>query len=405
MAKNDNLGDFLTDIANAIREKKGTSGPINAQDFSGEIASIETGGGGGAVAVAEGDVNFRDYDGTILHSFSKEQFLALSALPELPTQPGLICQEWNYTIEDAKAYVSEYGVLDIGATYITDDGKTRFYISVIGERKFIKIAFHISNANSLIIDWGDGSIESISASGNMTRAHTYSSVKDYVITFNIAEGAYLSFTGTSSAGVITSPYNSMVKKIEFGARVRIYNYAFRVFSKISSITLPNNVTSIGSHAFYNCYLLNYVVIPSGVTSIESNTFYQCNAISGVSLPKTIISIGASAFSTLRGLRYIIIPQDVTSIVGNAFYASGLCWAVLPKGLKSINSVFSSCASLAYLDFRAFDSIPSLSASDSLSGIASDCNIVVPDALYDEWIAATNWSLYASKIVKASEFNG
>lgn len=46
MAKNDNLSDFMTDIADAIRAKKGTSEPINAQDFSAEIASIETGGGG-----------------------------------------------------------------------------------------------------------------------------------------------------------------------------------------------------------------------------------------------------------------------------------------------------------------------------------------------------------------------
>lgn len=45
MATNNNLGDFLTSVANAIRTKKGTSSPINAQDFSDEIASIQTGGG------------------------------------------------------------------------------------------------------------------------------------------------------------------------------------------------------------------------------------------------------------------------------------------------------------------------------------------------------------------------
>ena len=44
MAKNNNLGDFLTDIANAIRTKKGTSGTISAQDFSSEILSIPSGG-------------------------------------------------------------------------------------------------------------------------------------------------------------------------------------------------------------------------------------------------------------------------------------------------------------------------------------------------------------------------
>lgn len=47
MAKNDNLKDFLTDIADAIRAKKGTTDKINPQDFSAEIASIETSGGGG----------------------------------------------------------------------------------------------------------------------------------------------------------------------------------------------------------------------------------------------------------------------------------------------------------------------------------------------------------------------
>ena len=72
MAKNNNLSDYLLDIANAIREKKGTTEPINAQDFSAEIASIETGGGesgGGTTGASAGAINFRDYDGTILYSF------------------------------------------------------------------------------------------------------------------------------------------------------------------------------------------------------------------------------------------------------------------------------------------------------------------------------------------------
>jgi hypothetical protein len=47
MAKDNNIQDFLTDVADAIRDKKGTSDLINPQDFSNEIASIEVGGGGG----------------------------------------------------------------------------------------------------------------------------------------------------------------------------------------------------------------------------------------------------------------------------------------------------------------------------------------------------------------------
>lgn len=54
MSKVNNLGDFLTDIANAIREKKGTSATINAQDFSREIASIESGDSSDAEEMLKG---------------------------------------------------------------------------------------------------------------------------------------------------------------------------------------------------------------------------------------------------------------------------------------------------------------------------------------------------------------
>lgn len=47
MAKDNNIQDFLTDVADAIREKKGTTDAINPQDFSSEISSLEVGGGGG----------------------------------------------------------------------------------------------------------------------------------------------------------------------------------------------------------------------------------------------------------------------------------------------------------------------------------------------------------------------
>jgi hypothetical protein len=68
MAKNNNLGDFLTNIADAIRDKKGTTAPINAQDFATEIASIESGSERENVGIK--DVNFYDYDGTRLYSYS-----------------------------------------------------------------------------------------------------------------------------------------------------------------------------------------------------------------------------------------------------------------------------------------------------------------------------------------------
>ena len=61
--------------------------------------------------------------------------------------------------------------------------------------------------------------------------------------------------------------------------------------------------------------------------------------------------------------------------------------------------------MAFYDFSQHTAVPTLSNTGVFTSIQSDCKIVVPDALYDTWIAATNWSTYSSKIVKASEFNG
>lgn len=55
MAKNDNLKDFLVDVADAIREKKGTTDLINPQSFSDEIRAFEIGGGGGAIWTGHAD--------------------------------------------------------------------------------------------------------------------------------------------------------------------------------------------------------------------------------------------------------------------------------------------------------------------------------------------------------------
>ena len=69
MAKNNNLQDFLTDVANSIRTKTGTTEQINAQDFSDKILSIQTGGGGTTVknlldATKSCYYLFRSYKGT-----------------------------------------------------------------------------------------------------------------------------------------------------------------------------------------------------------------------------------------------------------------------------------------------------------------------------------------------------
>ena len=322
MAKNNNLTDFLTDVADAIRTKKGTTTKINPQDFSSEIASIPT--GGGSATASKSSVNFYDYDGTLLHSYSKDEFLALSALPDLPTREGLTCQGWNYTLTKAKEYVTSYGILDIGATYITDDGKTRLYIKIAANgRMTVHLYFSQSAANGVTIDWGDGSTtQTLTGTGNKNTTHTYASIGDYIITLKVTSGTLGLGNGNSTYSVMGSintngkVYCNMLQKAEIGS----------------------SVTSIGNSAFNGCYSLSSINIPEGVTSIGNYTFQNCYG-------------------------------------------------------------------MAYYDFRASQSVPTLSNTNAFNNIPSDCKIVVPDSLHSSWTTATNWSTYKSKIFKASNFNG
>ena len=107
-------------MADAIRTKAGTSGTIQASAFDTAISNIPSGGGG---TVEEKDVNFYDYEGTLLYSYTAQEFQALDSMPENPTHEGLTSQGWNWTLEQAKSYVTNHGICDIGQMYTPTDGK------------------------------------------------------------------------------------------------------------------------------------------------------------------------------------------------------------------------------------------------------------------------------------------
>jgi hypothetical protein len=54
--------------------------------------------------------------------------------------------------------------------------------------------------------------------------------------------------------------------------------------------------------------------------------------------------------------------------------------------------------MAIYDFTSHTSIPTVSSTTAFDDIPSDCIIKVPASLYNDWIAATNWSTYADHIV-------
>lgn len=105
---------------------------------------------------------------------------------------------------------------------------------------------------------------------------------------------------------------------------------YLAYSKLTSITLPENITSIGRCAFSGC---------DGLTSIT--------------IPDSVTSIGSAAFENCSGLTSIVIPDSVTSIDHWAFqYCTGLTSATIGNGVKSISRyAFWDCASLKDIYFN------------------------------------------------------
>ena len=125
------------------------------------------------------------------------------------------------------------------------------------------------------------------------------------------------------------------------------DYAFGSCKNLTSVTIPDSVTSIGDHAFNGCTSLTNITIPNSVTSIGNYSFSGCTNLINITIPDSVTSIGDSAFSDCSGLTNIAISDSVTSIGYSAFSdCSGLANIAISDSVTSIGvSAFSGCISL------------------------------------------------------------
>ena len=399
----------LVSIADAIRAKGGTSDALVFPDgFVSAISAIQTGGGGGETPHAKwNDVTFMDYDGTVLYSYTLAEAQALTELPALPSRDGLVCQGWNWTLEAIKALNRP---VTVGAMYITDDGATRLHIRIATTgRMTVPLYIGQTVANGVSIDWGDGSAaETLAGTGNVNTSHTYTDLGDYVISLMPEDGCTLSFGARSSSycvmganGINARVYCNMLQDVSIGKNVTsIGDYSFSRCNSLASITIPDGITSIGSFILEYCYSLTSITIPYGVTSIGSGAFSNCYSLASITIPYSVTSIGSSYCISCNSLASITIPDSVTSIGDNAFNACySLASITIPDGVTSIGTgTFYNCRGMRYYDFSVCTDIPTLYNTDAFGGIQSDCQMLIPSALFDAWSAKTNWATYAKYMV-------
>ena len=421
MAKNNNLTDFLTDVANAIRTKKGTTAKINPQNFSSEISSIETGGGGGDVIpkASLNDVTFFDFNGHILYSYSHADFLALNAMPELPSRNGLECTGWTHTLEEAKEYVNSYRRLNIGACYTTSNGRTQIYFDVYSDENLTrKFAHSINIAKGVTVYYGDGKTSQNSGTGARVWTKNYSSKGSYVFEIEAADGAVLGlgYSGTDAqykpffgSDVFNDgaryPNGSGLDKIYCGNKITYYHDYFAARHKMLKELILTPAQSIGRFAFYETSI-RCAIIPYGITSIGNQAFDSCVNLTNVVIPNSVTQLGYKEFNKAKSLRTIDLPTSITSIPE---YCFGDCWflevATIPKTVTSIGyGAFANCYSLRLVNMSQHETVPTIDGG-ILGSYMNYAKFVVPDALYDEWVAATYWNSYSSQIIKKSEWEG
>ena len=162
----------------------------------------------------------------------------------------------------------------------------------------------------------------------------------------IVENSGATITASTATGNVTIPSvlgGYAVKKVGNGMPP-IFGVAN---ISVTSVVIPNSVTSIGGYAFAFCYNLISVTIPESVTNIGSFVFNGCHSLLSVTIPNGVPSIGEAAFMGCYNLISVIIPNSVTSI---GFSAFGLCFnlisVTIPNSVTSIEDyAFDRCTIL------------------------------------------------------------
>lgn len=118
-------------------------------------------------------------------------------------------------------------------------------------------------------------------------------------------------------------------------------------TELTSISIPNSVTTLGNGCFESCVSLTNLTIPSSVTTLEKGCFESCSGLTKVSIPSSITEIPEDCFASCVSLTDIDIPSSVTSLGRNCFYfCKGLTKIVIPSSVKSFDGwCFYACYNL------------------------------------------------------------
>lgn len=389
----------LQDIAVAIQGKD-DGGQMTVDEMPTRIAAIEN---LSPPLIEDKDVSFIDYDGTILYSYSLDEIQRLNELPPLPVKDDFIYQEWNWTLADIKAYNSEMYIMAIG---YPKDGKTRIVFEFEdGDDLEVPIRF-IAQGEKLQINWGDGNIEDLSidpkALSYRYTTHQYASSGKYIVSIDYFGNYSYAFNAIGYNKEIIKKKN--VKQINEGLHLsmHIVLIGFYNLEKYSMI-YSEGLTTIGNYSFLECFSLKALGLPSNIEKFNNFAVLGNNrSLEYISYNKSFLGYGTNK-NTLGGLegsyiKKLQIPSGIYRIENLGMIPTQRIR--IPKNVKEIaGGIFNGCYVLFVIDLTDFDDpneIPALLGA--LGNRVSNITIleVLNQTMYEAFISATNWSVYADR---------
>lgn len=155
--------------------------------------------------------------------------------------------------------------------------------------------------------------------------------------------------------------------------------AFKACKLLKTIKIPSGVTAIPDQCFDGCSSLESVTIPEGVTAIGDYAFGSCN-LNALTLPESLDKIGGYAFTGNKSLKSVNIPAKVKTIETQAFNSCGLTELVIPEGVQTIGYNTFGRNSLKNLTLPSTVTSIGGSAFDNNNLQLIICNAVTPPTL-------------------------
>ena len=168
---------------------------------------------------------------------------------------------------------------------------------------------------------------------------------------NTVEVTYSDRDNNTYSGSVSVPETVTNNGTEYSV-TKIGEYAFQG-SAVTSVSMPESITSIGTSAFSGCENLESVTLPESLTTFGSHAFSSCKSLKAIKIPSVVTTIPDRCFSGCSSLESVTIPEGVTDIGGAAFSGCNLKALTLPESLEKIgSSAFCSNSSLKSVNIPA-----------------------------------------------------